>query len=54
MPHDSQLGRQTLAYTGLRPCTAIVDRVTFNAHTVETGTDSFPLAQTQEKRRRKA
>ncbi|MET7781199.1 hypothetical protein ABZT28_36670 [Streptomyces sp. NPDC005388] len=54
MPHDSQLGRRPLAFTGLRLCTAIVDRVTFNAHIVETGTDSFRLPQTQKKRRRKA
>lgn len=54
MPHDSQLGRRTLAFTGLRLCIAIVDLVTFNAHIVEIGTDSFRLAQTQEKRRRKA
>ncbi|MER5908283.1 ATPase [Streptomyces mirabilis] len=31
-----------------------MDRVTFNAHIVETGTDSFRLAQPQKKRRRKA
>ncbi|MFD8079012.1 ATP-binding protein [Streptomyces sp. NPDC059718] len=41
-------------FTDPRLCAAIVDRVTFNAHIVETGTDSFRLAQTQEKRRRKA
>jgi DNA replication protein DnaC len=40
-------------FTDPRLCAAIVDRVTFNAHIVETGTDSFRLAQTQEKRRRK-
>ncbi|MER6706796.1 ATPase [Streptomyces fumanus] len=28
-----------------------MDRVTFNAHIVETGTDSFRLAQTQKRRR---
>ncbi|MEU5927857.1 IS21-like element helper ATPase IstB [Streptomyces antimycoticus] len=41
-------------FTDPRLCSAIVDRVTFNAHIVETGTDSFRLAQTQEKRRRRA
>ncbi|WP_338014396.1 hypothetical protein [Streptomyces sp. CB00455] len=30
---------------------AIVDRVTFNAHLVETGTDSFRLAPAQPRRR---
>ncbi|MFJ5901983.1 hypothetical protein ACIQFZ_43340 [Streptomyces sp. NPDC093064] len=35
-------------------CAAIVDRVTFNAHIIETGTYSFRLAQTEEKRRRRA
>ncbi|MFD4248035.1 IS21-like element helper ATPase IstB [Streptomyces sp. NPDC058525] len=39
-------------FTDPRLCAAIVDRVTFNAHIIETGTDSFRLAQTQEKRRR--
>ncbi|MEU3985164.1 ATP-binding protein [Streptomyces sp. NPDC026672] len=40
-------------FTDPRLCSAIVDRVTFNAHIIETGTDSFRLAQTQEKRRRR-
>ncbi|MEV5012116.1 ATPase [Streptomyces sp. NPDC056159] len=31
-----------------------MDRVTFNAHIIETGTYSFRLAQTEEKRRRRA
>lgn len=39
-------------FTDPRLCSAIVDRVTFNAHIIETGTESFRLAQTQEKRRR--
>lgn len=39
-------------FTDPRLCAAIVDRVTFNAHIIETGTDSFRLAQTQEQRRR--
>jgi DNA replication protein DnaC len=38
-------------FTDPRLCSAIVDRVTFNAHIVETGTDSFRLAQTQKRRR---
>ncbi|WP_406291929.1 ATPase [Embleya sp. NBC_00896] len=28
-----------------------MDRVTFNAHIIETGSDSFRLRKTQEKRR---
>lgn len=36
-----------------RLCSAIVDRVTFNAHIVETGTDSFRFQKTQEKHRKK-
>ncbi|WP_399932089.1 IS21-like element helper ATPase IstB [Streptomyces kanamyceticus] len=39
-------------FTDPRLCTAIVDRVTFNAHIIETGTDSYRLAQTQKKRKR--
>ncbi|MEV8033618.1 IS21-like element helper ATPase IstB [Streptomyces sp. NPDC086182] len=39
-------------FTDPRLCTAIVDRVTFNAHIVETGTDSYRFAQSQKKRRR--
>jgi DNA replication protein DnaC len=39
-------------FTDPRLCSAIVDRVTFNAHIIETGIDSYRLAQTQKKRRR--
>lgn len=39
-------------FTDPRLCTAIVDRVTFNAHIVETGTQSYRFAQSQKKRRR--
>ncbi|MFE3476264.1 ATP-binding protein, partial [Streptomyces bacillaris] len=39
-------------FTDPRLCTAIVDRVTFNAHIVETGTESYRFTQTQRKRRR--
>jgi DNA replication protein DnaC len=38
-------------FTDPRLCSAIVDRVTFNAHIIETGIDSYRLKQTQEKRR---
>jgi DNA replication protein DnaC len=39
-------------FTDPRLCAAVVDRLTFNAHIVETGSDSYRLAQTQENRRR--
>jgi DNA replication protein DnaC len=39
-------------FTDPRLCTAIVDRVTFNAHIVETGTESYRFTQTQGRRRR--
>ncbi|MBC2866364.1 ATP-binding protein [Streptomyces mexicanus] len=39
-------------FTDPRLCTAIVHRVTFNAHIVETGTQSYRFAQTQKKPRR--
>jgi len=32
-------------FTDPRLCSAIVDRLTYNAHIIETGTDSFRLAQ---------
>jgi hypothetical protein len=41
-------------FTAPRLCVAILDRVAFSTHIVETGTGSLRLAQTQEKRRRKA
>lgn len=34
-------------FTDPRLCTAIIDRVTFNAHIVETGTESYRFTQTQ-------
>ena len=40
-------------FTDPRLCSAIVDRVTFNAHIIETGVDSYRLQQTQESRRKK-
>jgi DNA replication protein DnaC len=39
-------------FTDPRLCAAVVDRLTFNAHIVETGSDSYRLAQAQENRRR--
>ena len=34
-------------FTDPRLCSAIVDRLTYNAHIIETGTQSFRLAQTR-------
>jgi hypothetical protein len=34
-------------FTDPRLCAAIVDRLTYNAHIIETGTESFRLAQTR-------
>jgi DNA replication protein DnaC len=36
-----------------RLCKAVVDRLTFNAHIVETGTDSWRFKKTVERRQRK-
>ncbi|WP_370069962.1 ATP-binding protein [Streptacidiphilus sp. MAP5-3] len=38
-------------FTDPRLCSAIVDRVTFNAHIIETGEESYRLQKTQEARR---
>ena len=40
-------------FTDARLCKAIVDRLTFNAHIIETGTESFRLLTTTGNRRRK-
>lgn len=40
-------------FTDARLCTAIVDRLTFNAHIIETGTESFRLLTTTGNRRKK-
>jgi DNA replication protein DnaC len=37
-----------------RPVAAIVDRLTFNAHSIETGTDSYRLRTTENRGRRKS
>src|SRR5512132_2787243 len=37
----------TKTFTDPRLCAAIVDRLTFNGHIIETGTDSYRLAQTR-------
>ena len=36
----------TKTFTDPRLCAAIVDRLTFGGHIIETGTDSYRLAQT--------
>jgi DNA replication protein DnaC len=41
-------------FTDPRLCAAIVDRLTYNAHIIETGTESFRLAQTTRARRQPA
>jgi DNA replication protein DnaC len=40
-------------FTDARLCKAIVDRLTFNAHIIETGTESFRLLTTTSQRRKK-
>lgn len=37
----------TKTFTDPRLCTAIVDRLTFGGNIIETGTDSYRLAQTR-------
>ena len=37
----------TSTFTDPRPCAAIVDRLTFDARIITTGTDSYRLAQTR-------
>jgi len=41
-------------FTDPRLCAAIVDRLTFDAHIIETGTDSYRLKTTQRKRQKAA
>ncbi|MFJ8825557.1 ATP-binding protein [Streptomyces sp. NPDC102467] len=51
--HES-LGGWTKTFTDPRRCTAIVDRLTFDAAIIETGTDSCRLAQTKARAERAA
>lgn len=44
---NAPFGEWNQTITDPRLCAAIVDRVTFNAHIVETGTDSYRLASTK-------
>ncbi|MFD0375062.1 ATP-binding protein [Streptomyces sp. NPDC127112] len=58
-PHDQEVrpggpalpGRADPTFTYKRLCQAIVDRLTFEAHFIETGTQSFRLASTTAKRK---
>ncbi len=46
---NEAFGGWTKTFTDPRLCTAIVDRLTFNGTIIETGTDSYRLAQSQAK-----
>ena len=41
-------------FTDVRLCAAIVDRLTFNSHIIETGTDSYRLRTTRNRRQKPA
>jgi DNA replication protein DnaC len=44
---NASFGDWTRTFTDLRLCAAIVDRHTFGGNIIETGTDSYRLAQTK-------
>jgi DNA replication protein DnaC len=44
---NESFGGWTKAFTEPRLCAAIVDRLTFNATIIETGTSSYRMAQTR-------
>lgn len=44
---NESFGGWTKTFTGPRLCAAIVDRLTFNGTIIETGTESYRLAQTK-------
>jgi DNA replication protein DnaC len=44
-------GEWTTVFPEPRLCKAVVDRLTFNAHIVETGTESWRFRKTVERRR---
>jgi DNA replication protein DnaC len=46
-------GEWTKVFPEPRLCKAVVDRLTFNAHIIETGTDSWRFKKTLERQRRK-
>jgi DNA replication protein DnaC len=47
---NSAFSEWARTFTDPRLCAAIVDRITFQAHIIETGTESFRLRTTQQKR----
>lgn len=53
MTTNLPFGEWTKVFPEARLCKAIVDRLTFNAHIVETGTESWPFKKTLERQRRK-
>ena len=44
---NEAFGGWTRTFTDPRLCAAIVDRLTFNGYIIETGTESYRLAQAQ-------
>ncbi|GLY83377.1 hypothetical protein Airi02_013070 [Actinoallomurus iriomotensis] len=44
---NEAFGRWTKTFTDPRLCAAIVDRLTFGGNIIETGTDSYRIAQTR-------
>lgn len=51
---NEAFGGWTKTFTDPRLCTAIVDRLTFNGTIIETGTDSYRLAQSRAKAKQAA
>jgi DNA replication protein DnaC len=49
---NESFGGWTKTFTGPRLCAAIVGRLTFGGNIIETGTDSYRLAQTRAKAER--
>ena len=45
-------GEWTRVFTDARLCKAVVDRLTFGAHIIETGTDSWRLRRSLEQARK--
>ncbi|MER5312184.1 ATP-binding protein [Streptomyces sp. NPDC002773] len=50
-PGQKAIATRDQTFTDKRLCQAIVDRLTFEAHIIETGTQSFRLASTTAKRK---
>ncbi|MFJ2399480.1 ATP-binding protein [Streptomyces sp. NPDC087843] len=49
MASNESFGGGTKTFTGPRLCAAIVDRLTFSGTIIETGSESYRLAQTKAK-----